>query len=263
MDTRSGTAKNDAMIIRTQLLWILGVMVVAGLLWAGWWWGQDTGWGNPDRAVSSRMARGEKAFIGGRLEEAADLYQSIVDKYPKNPQVPQAMTQLATVYQQLGRLKDALDMLDRLIVEIDGQPEKADLHAYTLLQVGKVRKDMGDYPGALEAYAAVRSRHPKTDWSGEAQSGIGEVMEAQGKYKEAREAYEVLVKEMPGGFLAAEAQTAIGSCYEQEKNPKAALKAYQTVLDKYPAVVWDTAKARVDSLKKQLETAGVKSSHRG
>jgi TolA-binding protein len=122
---------------------------------------------------------------------------------------------------------------------------------------------MGDFPGALEAYQEVRARHPKTDWSGEAQSGIGEVMEAQGKYKEARQAYAVLVKEMPGGFLAAEAQTSIGSCYEQEKNPKAALKAYQTVLDKYPSVVWDTAKARVDALKKQLETTPGKTTHQG
>lgn len=263
METRNASAANEARIIRTQLLWILAVLVFIGLGWAGWWWGQDTGWGNPERAVAGKMARGEKAFIAGRLEEAADLYQSVVDRYPKSGQLPQALTQLATVYQQLGRLKDALDVLNRLIVAIDGQSDKADLHAYTLLQVGKVRKDMGDYPGALDAYQTVRTRHPKTDWSGEAQSGIGEVMEAQGKYKDARQAYEVLVKEMPGGFLAAEAQTSIGSCYEQEKNPKAALKAYQTVLDKYPSVVWDTAKARVDALKKQLETAGGKSSHRG
>jgi hypothetical protein len=41
------------------------------------------------------------------------------------------------------------------------------------------------------------------------------------------------------------------------------VKAYQLVLDKYPSAVWDTAKARVDALKKDLETKSGKHSKRG
>ena len=106
----------------------------------------------------------------------------------------------------------------------------------------------------------MRAEHPKTDWAGEAQSGIGGVLQSQRRFAEARAAYGVLVKELPGGFLAAEAQTAIGECYEAEGNLRAAQRAYQAVLDRYPSAVWDTAKARLDALKKDLETKKGKTS---
>jgi tetratricopeptide (TPR) repeat protein len=167
---------------------------------------------------------------------------------------------LATVLQQQSRSQDALNVLQRLDKELVNRADKADLAAYTELQIGKVKKDLGDFAGALEAYGQVRVQHAKTDWAGEAQSGIGEVLAAEGKYAEARAAYGQLIKELPGGFLAAEAQTSIGDCFEKEKNPKAALKAYEVVLRKYPAAVWDTAQARVDALKKELETKSGKTS---
>jgi cellulose synthase operon protein C len=249
---RSG---GDAVIIRRQLLWILAVLAAGALVWGLVWWGQDTGWGNPARAVTDRMDLGERDLVSGRMEDAAAQYQSVVDRYPQDPRASQAMTQLAAVLQQLGREQQALTVLQQLYASLSGIPGKADLQAYTLLQIGDTKKALGDYPGALQAYSDVRTQHPKTDWAGEAQSGTGDVLQAEGKYQDARDAYRVLVQEMPGGFLAAEAQTSIGQCYELEKNPRAALRAYQVVLRKYPSAVWDTAKARVDALKKQLENA--------
>lgn len=246
-------SQGDAGVVRRQVLVMLAVLVLAGGAWGIWWWGQDTGWGNPDRAVATKMAQGEKDFVSGRMDDAVVEYRAIVDRYPENANASQAMTQLAAVLQQMGRKQEALDVLGKLYAALANQPSRADLQAYVLLQIGEVKKDLGDYAGSLQAYSEVRTKHPKTDWAGEAQSGTGDVLQAQGKYSDARAAYKVLVKELPGGFLAAEAQTSIGQCYEQEKNPRAAIKAYQVVLDKYPSAVWDTAKARVDALKKELE----------
>ena len=247
------TSAADAAVIRRQLLWMAGILLLGVLAWGVVWWGQDTGWGNPTRAVSMRMDQGEKDLVSGRMEDAALQYQAIVNRYPQDPRVSQAMTQLASVLEQLGRQQEALDVLQKLYASLRGQPGKADLQAYTLLQIGDTKKATQDYAGAIDAYTNVRVLHPKTDWAGEAQSGIGDVLQAEGKYKEARAAYAELVKELPGGFLAAEAQTSIGQCYEQEKKPREALKAYEVVLRKYPSAVWDTAKARSDALKKQLE----------
>jgi tetratricopeptide (TPR) repeat protein len=255
--------RDDAAVIRLQLTWMMAIVAVMGIGSAVWWWGQDTGWGNADRAVATKMARGEAAFVAGRLDDAAAQYARILAKYPDHPQAVQARTQLATAYQQLGRLTDALNVLQALTDSLKGAADKPDLHAYALLQIGKVRSDLADFSGALAAYQSVRVGYPKTDWAGEAQSGIGQVYQAQRRFTEARDAYGQLVKELPGGFLAAEAQTSIGACYEAEFNTKAAVKAYQLVLDKYPSAVWDTAKARVDALKKDLETKSGKHSKRG
>lgn len=250
---KEAPATSDAVVIRRQLAWTLGVLLVLGGAYGVWAWGQDNGWGNADRAVASKLAKGEAAFVAGRLDEAVAQYQRVADRYPMHPQATQALTQLATALQQQGRLSEALTALQKLSAKLGEGQDKPDLKAYTLLQIAKVRKDLADFDGAMQAFNEVREKHPKTDWSGEAQSGIGGVYQAQRRWPEARKAYEVLVKELPGGFLAAEAQTAIGECYESEQNPRAALKAYQSVIDKYPSAVWDTAKARMDALKKEID----------
>ncbi len=243
----------DAKIIRRQLLWIAAVIVVAAAVWGVCWWGQETGWGNPDRAVANLMDLGEKDFVSGHMEDAVAEYRAVVQRYPGHPRAVQAMTQLASVLQQLGRYQDALQVLQKLYASLQAHQGRADLKAYTLLQIGDVRRSLGDYAGALDAYTTVRRTQPKTDWAGEAQSGIGAVYQAQGLYARARSAYGALIREIPGGFLAAEAQTSIGQCYEAQKRYRDALRAYEVVLRKYPPAVWDTAQSRVDALKRQLE----------
>jgi tetratricopeptide (TPR) repeat protein len=255
-------APADSAVIRRQLAWTFGVLLLAAASYGAWWLGDDRGWGNADKAVAGKLAKGEAAFVAGDLDAAVKLYDQAVKRYPAHPQAIQALTQLATALQQQGRLSEALAALQTLSDKLASDPDKPDLKAYTLLQIAKVRKDLADFEGALQAYSEVRTRHPKTDWSGEAQSGIGAVHQAQRRWPEARKAYEQLVKELPGGFLAAEAQTAIGECFEAEGDPKSALKAYQAVIDKYPSAVWDTAKSRMEALKKELETKSSKTSSR-
>jgi tetratricopeptide (TPR) repeat protein len=255
------TKENDATVIRRQLLWTLGLLLLAALLGWGWMWGQDNGWGNAAKAAKRKMDKAEAAFVAGRLDEAADLYAQVAKRWPQDPQAVQALTQEATALQQLGRVGESLQVLGTLDARLGA--DKSDLKAYTLLQMAKARKDLADFEGALQTYGRVRTEHPHTDWSGEAQSGIGEVLQAQRRYPEARAAFEVLVKELPGGFLAAEAQTSIGECWEAEGELKKAERAYQTVMDKYPSAVWDTAKARLEAVKKDLETKKAKKSSKG
>ncbi len=61
----------EAAVVRRQLIWI-GILLGIGLgLSAVWWWGQDTGWGNADRAVATKLKKGEEAFVDGRADLAA------------------------------------------------------------------------------------------------------------------------------------------------------------------------------------------------
>jgi TolA-binding protein len=254
---------DDASIIRRQVLWTFGILAAIGALAFGYAWGRDNGWGDPAKAAARSMALGEDAFVAGDLETALRHYARVSGRYPQDPHAVQALTQQATALQQLGRLSEALAVLQGLDGLLAAKGDRSDLKAYTLLQVAKVRKDLADLDGALDTYQQVRSEHPGTDWSGEAQSGIGAVLVAQRKYPEARAAYQVLVKELPGGFLAAEAQTAIGECYEAEGDLRAAQRAYQAVLDRYPSAVWDTAKARLEALKRDIESKKGKPSSKG
>lgn len=246
--------------VRKQLLWTAAILGLAGAIAGGLWWGRETGWGDPAKAVARKMAQGEAAFVAGDLAGALEYYAAVSKRYPGDPQAVQALTQQATALQQLGRAGEALGVLMQLEQRLSSQGDKSDLRAYTLLEIAKVKKSLADLEGALQSYGRVRAEHPKTDWAGEAQSGIGGVLQSQRRFAEARAAYGVLVKELPGGFLAAEAQTAIGECFEAEGKLREAQRAYQLVLDRYPSAVWDTAKARLDALKKDLETKKGKTS---
>lgn len=258
-----GRSEKDRALIQRQLLWTLAAMGGLGLLALGWSLGQDRGWGNPERAVAAKLAQGEKAQVSGRLAEAAEAYRKVAERYPQHPQAPQAMVQLASLRQQLGRHREALEVLVKLEARLSADPSKKDMWAYTLLQLGEARRQLGDYAGAEQAYAQVRSRFPGSDWAGEAQQGRGKVLQAQGLYAKARAAYQVLAREMPGGFLAAEAETSIGECYQLEKNPRAALRTYESIMRRYPDPVWEGVKDRADALRKELENAPAKESTRG
>lgn len=260
---RRAKPDSDAAVIRRQLAWTFGILALIAALGYGYYWGRELGWGDPAKAIARKMSQGETAFVNGDLEQAARAYATVVKRYPEDPQAVQAMTQEATALQQLGRLSESLGVLMSLDGKLASKGDKSDLKAYTLLQIAKVKKDLNDYSGAMEAYQRVRNEHPHTDWSGEAQSGIGGVLQSQRQFKEARQAYEVLVKELPGGFLAAEAQTDIGECYEAEGNTKAAMRSYKMVMDRYPSAVWDSAKARLEALKQQVESSHSHASSKG
>jgi TolA-binding protein len=244
-------ALSDAQIIRRQILIIASIVAILGALYGAWLWGEDTGWGNADRAVKMKLDKANAAFVNRDLDGAIAIYSRLVKKYPQHPMVSQALTQLATAYEEKGQLSDAASTYASLLTQLGD--DKGDLKAYTMLQIGKLMRQQDNFAGALDQFAAVRSYKPGSDWAGEALSETGKAWQDQKDYPKAMAAYKQLIKEMPAGFLAAEAQSSIGECYEAQDKVKDAIKAYQVVLDKYPSAVWDQAKARIDILKKRLE----------
>lgn len=248
-----GRSEEEQRSIRKQVTWIVGIFATVLVVFLVFRWGQDSGWGNPDRAVKARFAKGEHAFVEGNFNLAAEQYAAVVKRYPEHPQANQALTQLASAYQGAGKLDLAQDALQQLVARLEKANDHSDLHAYTLLQLGKLQKERMDEAGALKTLERVRVEHPKTDWSGEALNTIAQVHQSAKHYDLARQSFGMLIKELPGGFLAAEAQSGIGECYEAEGQTRAAIKAYQVVLDKYPSAVWETAKTRIETLKKDLE----------
>jgi TolA-binding protein len=245
-------ALSDAQIIRRQILIVFGILAVLGGLYGAWLWGEDTGWGNADRAVKMKLDKANAAFVNRDLDGAISIYERLVAKYPTHPMVSQALTQLGTAYEEKGQLDKAAATYQTLLQGLGD--DKSDLKAYTMLQIGKLMRQEANFNGAIQQFAAVRAYKPGSDWAGEALSETGGAWQDQKDYPKAMAAYRQLIKEMPAGFLAAEAQSAIGECYEDQDKIKDAIKAYQVVLDKYPSAVWDQAKARIDILKKkQLE----------
>ena len=244
--------KSDSQIIRKQLYVLVSFFLIALFAFLGWRWGEDSGWGDPNRAVKLKMEKANQAFVNRNMDEAIEYYQAVVDKYPDHPVYVQALTQLATAFEESGDLQTASQTYENLLGELKDRDDKKDLKAFTLLQVAKIEIKKMNYEQALKVFSGIREQYPKTDWSGEALSGMGEVHQKQADYLKAIESYQAVIKELPGGFLAAEAQAAIGECYESMGETKKAIAAYQVVLDEYPSAVWDQAKQRIEILESQI-----------
>lgn len=242
---------SDSQIIRRQIMIIVGILAVLGALYGAWLWGEDSGWGNTERAVKIKLDKANAAFVSRDLDRAIAIYARVVKKYPRHALVSQALTQLATAYEEKGQLDKAAATYELLLAELS--EEKSDLRAYIMLQIGKLKRQQGDFTAAIAQFESVRKYKPGSDWAGEALSETGRAWQDQKNYPRAMEAYQKLIKEMPAGFLAAEAQSSIGECLEAQEKFKEAIRAYQVVLDKYPSAVWDQAKARIELLKKRLE----------
>ncbi len=247
----TGYEKNPA-AVRRQVKIILLIFLVLGAVYGVWGWGEDSGWGNPDRAVKMKLDAASQAFLNRDLNGAVSIYERLLKKYPQHSQASQALTQLAGAYEELGLWSLAEGAYGRLMLELEKDNTKRDLRAYTLLQVAKIKDKQGQSSEAARLFQRVRDEHPKTDWAGEALSGLGELRMGQRDYKAATEVYRRLIKEMPGGFLAAEAQSQIGACLEAQNKLAEAVLAYQVVIDRYPSAVWDNAKARIEALKARL-----------
>jgi len=244
-DTAKHRADEQA-ILRKQILILACILVAAALAWGIYSFGDDRGWGNADRAVHSKLDKAQQAFVDRRLDKAVRLYQSVLKRYPEHPLATQALTSLATAYEEQGRLDEAIQAYGQLLAKLGA--DKADLRAFTCLQVAKLQQEKHAYDQAAEGYQAVLKEFPKTDWAGEALQGLGKVKQDRGQYQEAIKAYEAVIKALPKGFLAAEAQGSIGECFEALSQTTKAVRAYQKVIDDYPSAVWDQAKARIEAL---------------
>jgi tetratricopeptide (TPR) repeat protein len=67
-------------------------------------------------ALSEDMAE-QQAIAQANTEEAIELYQQLLEKYPLYERNDQVMYQLARAYEEGGRLQDAKDVLDKLVVK--------------------------------------------------------------------------------------------------------------------------------------------------
>lgn len=240
---------NPEAILRRQVIILVIIVAAAALAWGIYSFGQDRGWGNPDRAIRTKLDQAQQAFVERRLDKAVSLYKTILERYPNHELATQALTSLATAYEEAGRLDEAIQAYRQLLMRLGGESSKADLRAFTSLQVAKLQEQSNDYAQALLGYQAVCRDFPGSDWAGEALQGQGKVYQDQGKLPQAIEAYGQVIKALPKGFLAAEAQSSIGECYESMSQTAKAIQAYQKVIDNYPSAVWDQAQGRIEALK--------------
>ncbi len=134
-----------------------------------------------------------------RFEQAAQRFQTVIDKYPTSELVEPSWLYLGIAQYSLGQAND---------------PQTYDTAAATL--------------------QTLIAKYPKSKYLPQALFYAGEALYARDKKREAGQMYARLVNEFPSDSNAADALYALGVCHEELQDYPAAGKCYDLFLEKFP-----------------------------
>lgn len=217
--------------------------------------------------VDQALAIGRELHVTGRLNEAVDVYQQILQRYPENaeawhmlgvamsqigrpaeglqsidraiqlaPDVAQFQVNRAVVLAQLGRIDEATGSLRQAIAR---QGDVADTHynlAHLLDRQGNLDESISEYRRALDL---------RSDYA-QAWNGLGSALMKKGETEDAIAAFRQVTVLQP---QSAEAQGVLGNSYHRAGRFDDAIDAFNAALrlkPGYPEVLYSIANVQRD-----------------
>ncbi len=169
----------------------------------------------------------------GKVSQAVEQYQNVVENYPDSEQLGTALVALARISYDRGEYQAAFEYYDQL------REERSDYRLEALAGMGRTQLAMGNVDAAQKHYEAALDVNSDHD---PAKVGLGKVALRNDNYAEARDMLG-LVAESNTTEIGAEAQYLLGVVEQEQQNFKEALDAYSNVNILYEAFDEWVAKA--------------------
>ena len=172
----------------------------------------------------------------GEYELAAGEWETFLKRFGNDPRCDRAHHYLGVCYLKLNRFEQAAQSFQTVI---DKFPKSELIEATWLYlgiaqySIGQA-KDAQAYDTAAATFQTLVAKHPKSKHIPQALFYAGEALYARGKKREAGEMYARLVNEFPGDANAADALYALGVCHEELQDYPSAGKCYDMFLEKFP-----------------------------
>ncbi len=129
-------------------------------------------------------------------ESSIDLYNSLLDSRPSDPNNDRILYQLARAYQNTGQVDKAIESLDELTTTF---PDSA-LWTDAEFRRAELLFNRRDYEPAEKAYAAVLAKGPRTSYFEQAQYKYGWSIFKQERYADSLDTFmTILDRELPVG----------------------------------------------------------------
>lgn len=222
-------------------------------------------------AASAKSELGELLFRRADYEKASHLLRDVVaDKTGEPKTVSVALYRLGSCYEKLNRPADATQMYtDFLASHKDdelaawahyqagvnlarqrkwadakthfqqalGGKAKGELAAVSLLRLGEMQAELGEFDASEATYRQFIEKFPKDKMIRSAQFGVGWAMENRKSYEAARQWYQKVVA-ATNSELAARAQFQTGETYFAQGKYEDAIKSLLAVADVYGYPKW-------------------------
>jgi outer membrane assembly lipoprotein YfiO len=221
----------------------------------------------------------------GKLYEAYQAYQMVVDKYPFSERIQEIIELEYKIAEKFmsGEKRKAMGVtlpVDNPAIEIFGKVVEnstyGPLAPKAQYKLGLVLKGLMRYYEAEEEFNKVVSRYPDSEWSAAAKFQIASCRASlskgfaydQGSAQEAKEKFEEFVKEHPDAILSLDAEKNIGQIrekeaeanyniaifYEKQKAFDSAKIYYNNVVEEYAQSPWAAqAAARLQIMEQRNE----------
>jgi len=184
-------------------------------------------------SAESQYYLGKAEEEQGKLYEAFQAYQLMIDKYPFSERIQEVIEREYKIAEKFmaGEKRKALGVVlpvDNPAIEIFGKVVEnstyGPLAAKAQYKLGLVLKGLLRYYEAEEEFNKVVSRYPDSEWSAAAKFQIASCRSSlskgsaydQGAAQEAKEKFEAFVREHPDAVLSLDAQKNISSIREKE-----------------------------------------------
>jgi len=144
---------------------------------------------------------GDSYYALRRFEDAEAAYARARAAAPAGQGADYALYQTAQARAEAGRTAEALETLDRLLVEYPTSPLRADAH----FSRGSIHLTAGEFDLALEAFDRVLTEHPESPVAARALYSVGDAHFNAGRAAEAERAYREVLRRYPESPFVANA----------------------------------------------------------
>lgn len=220
-------------------------------------------------AAESQYYLGLAEESQGRIYEAFQAYQLVIDKYPFSERIQEINEREYKIAERFmnGETRKALGVtlpVDNPAIEIFGKVVEnstyGPLAPVAQYKLGLVLKGLLRYYEAEDEFNKVVSRYPDSEWASAAKFQIASCRASlskgfaydQGAAQDAKEKFEEFVKEHPDAILSLDAQKNVDQIrekeaqasfniarfYEKQRNFNSAKIYYNNIIDNYPQSNW-------------------------
>ncbi len=167
----------------------------------------------------------------GDFERAAAYYSRVVERYPGEPEVEEALYWLGWLAQVDSDLAGANHFFRRLLERFPDS-RYAELSLWQVANNHLRRDETGE---AIAALGDLVDRYPDGQYTGPARSRLVEAHVAMGNYRSALQSIEAFVEADPTQRISPADMLARGNGLAQAANLEAALQTFRRLLERFPA----------------------------
>ncbi|MEW6752292.1 MAG: tetratricopeptide repeat protein [Candidatus Latescibacterota bacterium] len=142
----------------SRLSLVLGLGLGAGVLWLA-----SCARESPEHAYAAAEAAARNTET---LEQATEQFRAFLDRYPKHPQAPNALKQLAMIAQQKGDMDGAISHYSKLLTDYP-KSDQADEAQFMIAFI--YEEYLHDLDQARVAYQRVIDNYPSSELAESAQ----------------------------------------------------------------------------------------------